>query len=263
MGQPAGSITVALGESLKARLVAAARAAGTTPSVLARRAGAEAVGEVAGRDETAASAPRNEEPLTEIRIRVPESAAARFATACRACGLTRPAYASAAMVELAERSASRPGVTLAVAEIESAGALREAPVRSNATLAPIGRNLNEVARAEHALRSHFGRGSEDPDRSSASGQRAPGTGLRTPARDTGPQDAGRAYEDCPPTRPTRIMSGHSDLLLEKWCDRLFRRRQPSDRLPIFGMRAGTARRKVHAVVRRAPQVMVNEETEHS
>ena len=48
----------------------------------------------------------------------------------------------------------------------------------------------------------------------------------------------------------------TDALLEKWGDRLLRRKRPSDGLPIPAMRAGAVRREVRAVVRRAPQVMV-------
>lgn len=53
-----------------------------------------------------------------------------------------------------------------------------------------------------------------------------------------------------------MMSTDTDRLLEEWGDRLFRRRRPSDGLPIPAMRAGAVRREVRSVVHRAPQVMV-------
>jgi hypothetical protein len=53
-----------------------------------------------------------------------------------------------------------------------------------------------------------------------------------------------------------VIGAETDVLLEEWGDRLFRRRRPSDGLPIPAMRAVAVRREVRAVVRRAPQVMV-------
>lgn len=146
MGRPAGSFTVALGGDLKSRVVAAARAGGTTPSVLVRRAVAEALSQVAGGGETPVPATRTEEPLTEIRVRVPESVAVRIAAASRAAGLTRGAFVSAAIAELADRTGKGSGA-VPPHGVEAAGFLRDALVRSNATLAPIGRNLNQIARA--------------------------------------------------------------------------------------------------------------------
>ena len=146
MAKPAGSFTVALGEDLKKRLVAAAQAAGSTPSVLARRAMAEALRDEA-RDCSPPMPARPGEPFNEIRVKVPQSAAARLAAAAGAAGMTRSAYVSAATVELAERSAAHCGVTAPMRGIEAAGTLREALVKSTASLAPIGRNLNQVARS--------------------------------------------------------------------------------------------------------------------
>jgi hypothetical protein len=53
-----------------------------------------------------------------------------------------------------------------------------------------------------------------------------------------------------------VIGAETDLLLEQWGDRLFRRQRPSDGLPIPGLRAGAVRHEIRAVVRRAPQVMV-------
>jgi phosphate/sulfate permease len=53
-----------------------------------------------------------------------------------------------------------------------------------------------------------------------------------------------------------VIGAETDILLEQWGDRLFRRRRPSDGLPIPAMRAVAVRREVRAVVRREPQVMV-------
>jgi hypothetical protein len=146
MGRPAGSFTVALGDELKSRLVAAARTAGTTPAVLARRAIAEALRDQASEKTVATVVPRLGEPLTEIRVKVANSVAARLAAAAAAAGMTRTAYVGAAAVGLADRSEAHARAA-PVAGIETAGALREALVKSNAALAPIGRNLNQVARA--------------------------------------------------------------------------------------------------------------------
>ena len=149
MGRPAGSFTVALGDELKSRLVARARRAGTTPAVLARQAIAEALRQQASAETVPAVVPRPGEPLTEIRVRVAHSIAARLAAAAAAAGMTRTAYVSAAAAELADRSEARAEAA-PIAGIETAGALREALVKSNAALAPIGRNLNQVARALNA-----------------------------------------------------------------------------------------------------------------
>jgi hypothetical protein len=149
MAKPAGSFTVALGQELKKGLVAAAHAAGTTPAVLARRAIVEALREGAQQDRAPAVPPKPGEPFNEIRVKVPRNAASRLAAAARAAGMTRSAYVSAATVELAERSAARAAAG-PMPGIEAAGALREALVKSNAILAPIGRNLNQVARSLNA-----------------------------------------------------------------------------------------------------------------
>jgi predicted transcriptional regulator len=146
MGKPAGSFTVALGEELKARLVAAAHAAGTSPAVLARRAIAEALRDQAEEQHAAAPVSRTGEGLREIRVRLPESATARLAAAAYAAGMTRSAYATAAIIGVAERSRAGRGPEPQPAGLQRAGTLREALVKSNATLAPIGRNLNQVAR---------------------------------------------------------------------------------------------------------------------
>jgi hypothetical protein len=146
MAKPAGSFTVALGEELKKRFVAAAHAAGAPPAVLARRAIAEALRDGARQDRAPAVPARPGEPFNEIRVKVPRSAAARLAAAAGAAGMTRSAYVSAATIELAERSAARAAAG-PMPGIEAAGALREALVKSNAILAPIGRNLNQVARS--------------------------------------------------------------------------------------------------------------------
>jgi len=146
MGKSAGSFTVALGDDLKARLVAAAQAAGTTPAVLARRAIGKALRDRTRADHVSVPPARSGEPLKEIRVNVPESAAARLAEAARAAGMTRSAYVSAAAMGLAERSEARSRARKRPPGIEAAGSLREALVKSNATLAPIGRNLNQVTR---------------------------------------------------------------------------------------------------------------------
>jgi hypothetical protein len=152
MGKPAGSFTVALGVELKARLVAAAHAAGTTPAVLARRAIGKALEDDRREDRVTAPVNRPDEPLKEIRVKVPEGAAARLAEAARAAGVTRSAFVSAGAIDLAERSQTRFGTKEQPAGIEAAGALREALVKSNATLAPIGRNLNQVTRVLNTQR---------------------------------------------------------------------------------------------------------------
>ena len=152
MGRPAGSFTVALGVELKARLVAAARAAGTTPAVLARRAIGKALEDDGRGDRVTAPVNRSDEPLKEIRVKVPRGIAARLAEAARAAGVTRSAFVSAGAIGLAERSQARSGTQGQPAGIEAAGALREALVKSNATLAPIGRNLNQVTRVLNSQR---------------------------------------------------------------------------------------------------------------
>ena len=157
MGKPAGSFTVFLGEELKARLVAAARRAGTSPSALARQSIAEALRLRNGEDHGSALAVSPGETMKEFRVTVPTSTAARLGAAARAAGVTRSAYVSAAAIGLAERSERRPGTREQPAGIEAAGALREALVKSNATLAPIGRNLNQVTRA---LNLHPGQSSK-------------------------------------------------------------------------------------------------------
>lgn len=53
-----------------------------------------------------------------------------------------------------------------------------------------------------------------------------------------------------------MISSDTDLKLEEWGDRLFRRRRPSDGLPLLRMSARAVRREVRSAVRRAPQVMV-------
>jgi hypothetical protein len=146
MARPAGSFTIALGDELKKRLVAAAHAAGTTPSALARRGIAEALRDAAQEHRAHAVVDKPGEPFVEIRVKVRRSDAARLAAAARAAGMTRSAYLSAATVELAERSPA-PAAAVPILAIEAAGAMREALVKSNAGLAPIGRNLNQVARA--------------------------------------------------------------------------------------------------------------------
>ena len=149
MGQPTGSFTVALGQELKKRLVAAARGAGVTPSVLVRRAIVEALRGTERQDRALAVPAEPREPLREIRVKVPTSAAARLAAAARAAGMIRSAYLSAATLELAERSVAG-GAPAAMLGVEAAGALRDALVKSNSGLAPIGRNLNQVARSLNA-----------------------------------------------------------------------------------------------------------------
>lgn len=149
MGRPAGSFTVALGDELKERLLTAARAGETTASVLARRAIFESLREEASVDDTPAVARANHEAFREFRVRVPDSVAARLAEAARAAGMTRSAYLSAAVAQISDRSEMRRSKGQAL-DIEAAGSLREALVRSNATLAPIGRNLNQIARAVNA-----------------------------------------------------------------------------------------------------------------
>ena len=146
VGKPAGSFTVALGDQLKARLLAAAKAAATKPAVLVRRAISEALRDPLSEVQVPAPVSRPGETLKEIRVRVPESVAVRLAAAACASGMTRSAYLSAATAELTERSGGQVGKA-PMHGIETAGALREALVKSNATLAPIGRNLNQVARA--------------------------------------------------------------------------------------------------------------------
>ena len=152
MGKPTGSFTLALGDELKAQLVAAACKAGTSPSALARRAIARALaGRVVDR-RSSSPAPSAGEAMKEFRVTVPESAAARLAAAARAAGMTRSAYVSTAALGLAdgpERDSN--GSARAPAAIAS---LREALMKSNAGLAPIGRNLNQVTRA---LNAHPGR----------------------------------------------------------------------------------------------------------
>jgi Bacterial mobilisation protein (MobC) len=152
MGKPAGSFTVALGVELKARLVAAAHAAGTTPAVLTRRAIGKALGDDRSEDRVTAPVNRPDEPLKEIRLKVPEGAAVRLAQAARAAGVTRSAFVSASAIGLAERSEARFMTEEQAAGIEAVGTLREALVKSNATLAPIGRNLNQVARVLNTQR---------------------------------------------------------------------------------------------------------------
>ena len=149
MGQPTGSLTVALGQELKKRLVAAARGAGVTPSVLVRRAIVEALHGAEPQDRAPAVPAGPREPLREIRVKVSASAAARLAAAARAAGMIRSAYLSAATLELAERSVAG-GAPAPMLGVEAAGALRDALVKSNASLAPIGRNLNQVARSLNA-----------------------------------------------------------------------------------------------------------------
>jgi hypothetical protein len=79
-------------------------------------------------------------------VKVPQNSAARLAEAAGAAGMTRSAYVSAAAVELAERSAALCGATAPMQGVVAACSLREALVKSTASLAPIGRNLNQVAR---------------------------------------------------------------------------------------------------------------------
>jgi len=153
MGKPAGSFTVSLGDELKARLVVAAKSAGTRPAVLVRQAIAEALHDGTAEDKGPSTCVRAGGALKEIRVRVPERAAARLTASACAAGMTRSAYVSAAAVELAERSEARSGASAPPPGIEAAGTLREALVKSNATLAPIGRNLNQVTRA---LNTHAG-----------------------------------------------------------------------------------------------------------
>jgi hypothetical protein len=90
--------------------------------------------------------------MKEFRVTVPESAAAGLAAAARAAGMTRSAYVSTAALGLAD-ARGRGGRTPACAPAAIAS-LREALMRSNAGLAPIGRNLNQVTRA---LNAHPGR----------------------------------------------------------------------------------------------------------
>jgi hypothetical protein len=125
----------------------AAKSAGTRPAVLARRAIAEALRDGTREDEGPGPAARPGEALKEIRVRVPESTAARLAAAARSAGMTQSAYVSAAAVGLAQRSGRHAEPISQPPGIEAAGALRDALVKSNATLAPIGRNLNQVTRA--------------------------------------------------------------------------------------------------------------------
>jgi hypothetical protein len=154
MAKPAGSFTVALGDGLKARLMTAARAAGTAPAVLARRAIAEALRDQAEEQHLAVPVSRPGERLKEIRVRLPETATALLAAAAYAAGMTRSAYVTAAVIGIAERSRAGRGPDPQSTGLQRAGTLREALVKSNATLAPIGRNLNQVARV---LNTHPGR----------------------------------------------------------------------------------------------------------
>lgn len=147
MGRPAGSFTVALGDHLKARLLAAAQTAGTSAAVVARRAIGRALRDRADQESLLVHLAAPDEPLQEIRVNVPQSAAERLAAAARFAGMTRSAYVSAAAVHLAERWGASPRAAAQSSPVEAAGALRDALVKSNATLAPIGRNLNQVARA--------------------------------------------------------------------------------------------------------------------
>jgi predicted HicB family RNase H-like nuclease len=152
MGKPAGSFTVALGDELKAQLVAAARKARTSPSALARQAIAQTL---AGRDVDDRRPPPAQaasEAMKEFRVTVPKSSAARLAAAARAAGMTRSAYVSTAALGVADgRGRGGRAPVRAPAAISS---LREALMRSNAGLAPIGRNLNQVTRV---LNAHPGR----------------------------------------------------------------------------------------------------------
>jgi hypothetical protein len=153
MGKPAGSFTVALGSELKVRLLDAARAAGTSPAVITRRALEQALRDDAPKARVSRQAPAGE-PI-EIRLRVTAGVAAQLAAAAREAGMTRTAYVSTAAAELAERSAARGGRAPRAPGLEVVGALREALAMSNANLAPIGRNLNQVARALNTHPGHM------------------------------------------------------------------------------------------------------------
>jgi len=83
-------------------------------------------------------------------VTVPRSTATRLAAAAYAAGMTRSAWVSAAAIGLAEQSLADSETKSQPAGIEAAPALRDALVKSNATLAPIGRNLNQVARVLNA-----------------------------------------------------------------------------------------------------------------
>ncbi len=161
MGKPAGSFTVALGDDLRASLITAARKAGVSASSLARRSIAQGLAESSGEHRRSSPTPRSGEPTKEVRVTMPQSAAVRLSAAARAAGMTRSAYLSSAALGLAEGSGRGTRVSLPGPGIGAVASLREALVKSNASLAPIGRNLNQVTRALNVRSGRLSRSDRD------------------------------------------------------------------------------------------------------
>ncbi len=160
MSARAGQLSVDLGP-LKADLNEAARRAGVSPSVLARKAIAALLGPTTSESavEVSQSAPRAaiergkpEGKVLEVRVKLCAEDARKASEWARPEGLSRSEYLAVLVGEAMRGAAKRAGTSANRGGLGSPGltrdlgGLREAPVGSTSQIAALGRNVNQIAR---------------------------------------------------------------------------------------------------------------------
>jgi hypothetical protein len=147
VGKGTGLVTVCLGRELKAQFIEAVQNAGTTQSRFVRQAIARCLRSDGGRRQGLAVRTRGSEREIRVHAHLPQSAADWYSAAARSAGTTRASYLRAELIEAAERGSSREGTTRPVPAAGTVGTLKEALVKSNASLAAIERSVSQITRA--------------------------------------------------------------------------------------------------------------------
>ena len=160
MSARAGQLSVDLGP-LKARLYEAAHRAGICPSVLARKAIAALLDattshsgvEVSPAVRAAGERGKHDGKVLEVRLKLREEDAKRASECVRAEGLRRSEYLAVLVGEAMRGVAKRAGTSGNRGGLGSLGhamalaGMREALVGSTSQIAPLGRNVNQIARS--------------------------------------------------------------------------------------------------------------------
>jgi hypothetical protein len=147
---------------LKTGLYEAARRAGVSPSLLARKAIAALLTSTASESEIEVPQPaqratvergKPEGKVLEVRVRLRQEDARKASECARAEGLSRSEYLAVlvgeAMREVAKRAgtSANPGGLASPGPAMALAGMREALVGSTSQIAALGRNVNQIARS--------------------------------------------------------------------------------------------------------------------
>lgn len=115
-----------------------------------------------GRAQGLAVRARGNEREIRVHAYLPQSVAEWYSAAARSAGTTRTSYLRAELIEVTERDSSLEGTIVPAPGAGSVGSLKEALVKSTASLAAIERSVSQMTRALDAYPGQI----RPPDRDS-------------------------------------------------------------------------------------------------